>query len=729
MCENSFIFKDYNRTILAKYIGNEECVTIPEGVSVIGEAAFTSCYNLKEVNFPNTLTEIKKLAFYNCVNLNIEFQNLLNTNVAIADDAFLACPNIKYLKDRYILTQRTIQEIEDNTLKVFYVKDYQRGYRWTKNEIEELLNDINETNGKYCVQPLIVKECKPEGCSRCIDCCGIHEGLLDTPTVAYELIDGQQRLTTLLLILKECSEKLCNEKTVSYSIYYELLRKIDDHYIGKAQEIIKEWINNSLTDDDKIKNFVYKIRQNLFFIWYEMKTDNIAVETEFRNINDGQTPLTNAELFKALLLNPENASVYEDGHKEDIHAKLFEMAFQWDEMEQNLRNDGFWFFISNTACEERTHLDYLFELFAVRLEEKNARQGSHGQPKAVFDAFKNKIEKLDKSRDRYSFLAVKAYVEYLDSLNNKNRFESVKQVWQEIVEQYNRLYSWFTDLELYHTVGYLIATEKAKNGNSIVPEIVVELFNKHYNSNLTDIKDFAKIKIFDYLENQVKDNGRNITILSPNYYERNKKDIRDFLLFVNVWSTYSAHEKFPFSRFKNTKDKNTKKIINWDIEHISARNLKVDISPEELNKIKDWWQKEDDNLCKAERKWDEREWKDFAKRVNDDEPDNSISNLVLLDSNTNRSYGDALFFGKRKEIIERDRKSAYIPICTKNVFLKYYTSDPDFSTAWTEKDKKGYLWNILICVKDGIFGCSPLPATVEAKYNELRNSYMTKEDE
>jgi uncharacterized protein with ParB-like and HNH nuclease domain len=62
----------------------------------------------------------------------------------------------------------------------FRVPRYQRGYRWGKLEVERLLNDIWESNGKpYSLQPIVVKR--------------------DGET-AFELVDGQQRLTTLYLI-------------------------------------------------------------------------------------------------------------------------------------------------------------------------------------------------------------------------------------------------------------------------------------------------------------------------------------------------------------------------------------------------------------------------------------------------------------------------------------------------------------------------------------------------
>ena len=71
-----------------------------------------------------------------------------------------------------------------------------------------------------------------------------------------------------------------------------------------------------------------------------------------------------------------------------------------------------------------------------------------------------------------------------------------------------------------------------------------------------------------------------------------------------------------------------------------------------------------------------------------------MSNLVLLDSGTNRSYKNAVFPAKRKTIIEKEKDGTFIPICTKNVFLKYYTQDVIQMTFWDEKDRKAYFDNI-----------------------------------
>jgi hypothetical protein len=70
---------------------------------------------------------------------------------------------------------------------------------------------------------------------------------------------------------------------------------------------------------------------------------------------------------------------------------------------------------------------------------------------------------------------------------------------------------------------------------------------------------------------------------------------------------------------------------------------------------------------------------------------NNISNLVLLDSGTNRAYKNAFFPIKRAIILEKMKNGSFVPIGTQNVFLKAYSKRFDNIMYWTEKDAEGYL--------------------------------------
>ena len=99
----------------------------------------------------------------------------------------------------------------------FFIPSYQRGYRWTEHQVRDLLNDIDSFKSSdeewYCLQPLVVKK-REEG--------------------GWEVIDGQQRLTTIFLIIHYFNEmwigkQKISEPKISYqtrSGSYDFLKKM-----------------------------------------------------------------------------------------------------------------------------------------------------------------------------------------------------------------------------------------------------------------------------------------------------------------------------------------------------------------------------------------------------------------------------------------------------------------------------------------------------------------------
>ncbi|HPT72418.1 MAG TPA: hypothetical protein PLE74_09080 [Candidatus Cloacimonadota bacterium] len=98
------------------------------------------------------------------------------------------------------------------------------------------------------------------------------------------------------------------------------------------------------------------------------------------------------------------------------------------------------------------------------------------------------------------------------------------------------------------------------------------------------------------------------------------------------------------------------------------------------------------------------------KKLRDNEKD-MLWNFTLLDASTNRSYGNAIFPAKRRVIIGKDKGKkiivganfeinetegaiAFIPPCTKNVFLKYYNPMTNNIREWDKEDAEAYMTNI-----------------------------------
>lgn len=87
----------------------------------------------------------------------------------------------------------------------FYIPNYQRGYRWTKQQVKDLLNDINEFNDKngfYCLQPLVVKQREKNVFKKIKEEAKDLNDVYDYLKGTWEVIDGQQRLTTIFILMR-----------------------------------------------------------------------------------------------------------------------------------------------------------------------------------------------------------------------------------------------------------------------------------------------------------------------------------------------------------------------------------------------------------------------------------------------------------------------------------------------------------------------------------------------
>jgi hypothetical protein len=70
-------------------------VIIPEGVTSIGESAFSYCTALTSVTIPDSVTSISKYAFYNCTAL--EGVTIPEGVISIGERAFYECGGITKL--------------------------------------------------------------------------------------------------------------------------------------------------------------------------------------------------------------------------------------------------------------------------------------------------------------------------------------------------------------------------------------------------------------------------------------------------------------------------------------------------------------------------------------------------------------------------------------------------------------------------------------------------------
>lgn len=557
----------------------------------------------------------------------------------------------------------------------FFIPAYQRGYRWTSRQVTELLDDVaafterpQPVQGEfYCLQPVVVTKRGGE----------------------WELIDGQQRLTTIFLILSFFNNRLvAEERKALFALNYETrensagyLRSLDEKlhndnidffHIWQAYQAIREWFKPRINRLNYIEAaFLNEIK----VIWYEVD-HNVEPISVFTRLNVGKIPLTNSELVKALFLRGGN---FDSEGPRAKQLQQLRIAQDWDEIERRLQEEAFWYFLANRQ-QEANRIDLVLGLRAEELPQVANRWD---------------VNSL--------FLVFNAHL--------STRQDAVANEWDAVKRMFLLLDEWFRDRFLYHVVGFLLSQEVkvgqirdlARNAGSKTAfraALKGEVFKQTFGMART----FSdKAGLAQFIEGRIAELD----------YESHRGSIRRLLLLFNIASLLELGDSgpwFPFDYFK--KDQ-------WDLEHI--RSVKSNM-PQRVDNQKAWLDQaieyfSEPELAAVGRVSSTAE-QDLAGRlralrVNDSfdpaafeavfnevidrydpgsdvEVDNSVGNLTLLDAGTNRSYGNAMFPLKRRKLIALDKAGRFVPPCTKNVFLKYYSTKIDEMLVWSRLDAKDH---------------------------------------
>lgn len=594
---------------------------------------------------------------------------------------------------------------------VFSIGNYQRGYKWEKKEILELLNDINDYNGEgfYCLQPLIIF---PVGDDKKKVVCDqqLHNDF-EVHRV-NEIIDGQQRTTTLYIIWqflknkKNVTHELCfqvdyatrkksgdflltalidflqnftfelsdeqitaekyddySELNILWDRYVEQFPEYDNvdiyHFFVVAATMIK-WFEVFGRENGDVNNFVEKLTDSVKVIWYELSKNDRNNQKEeiikvFQNNNKNKIKLTNSELIKALFI----LQIKQKHNKEIAEFEINKFAMEWDMIENQLQDKSFWYFVCKNKEDyhEGTHIDLIFDLLQLRT----------------------------KSDDFYS------YRKYEKQFNNGEDLD-----WQEVLELYYKLVDWYNDKEFYHYIGFLINT-----GVSSLQKIREKSHQKK-NAFLDDLKEMIKKEF-----KKSKDDKLIYHLENLDYEDKNS--VKNVLLLFNVLYYCNNHSdhKFPFELYVEEQ---------WSIEHINPQNPR---ELDDLESYKNWFfEKIEDDTEENNKKLKTELTVIFAdpnfdrtkKNMRLEEIENEltkfskthkIENLALLDRNTNSSLGNNLFNKKREKIllfdvigkasVNGEMLPVFIPQETKNVFSKIYSETESLKeNRWSKKDGERY---------------------------------------
>ena len=559
-----------------------------------------------------------------------------------------------------MIEQKSVRDIIDKKIN-FNVPAYQRGYRWDKINVTDLLDDLLEfmqdgSSGKfYCLQPLVVKKI------------GANQ---------YNVIDGQQRLTTIFIILKYLEKLLEDENDIKeiYTINYETRegsqeflkniakpqedsnKNIDYFYMYQAYKAVENWFEEKIKEKKTTKRKMLEIFTNsedekhIEFIWYEVENSENDEVKIFARLNSGKIPLTNAELIKSLFLNTRNFP--KECSKNEISVRQIEISKEWDEIEYALQDDEFFKFL--TKNDYPTRIELLFEILSGVKSTESDRY-------AIYRYFAEKAKEKD----------------------------GLSHIWTDIKKIFLTFKFWFKDSEYYHLVGFLVASGISN---------IMTLYNEFESGAWLKTKSETKTKsgFKDSLKEKIKIDTANIGELN---YIDNRKELENILLLFNIATIINSkgsYTRFSFNEYNGKK---------WSLEHIHAQNDKglkdKKVQDEWLENSKKYIYESDlqekiDIFIKGNENnhFDELQM-EILNKFGDVVNMHGIENLALLAAENNSSLCNGPFIEKRKKIIEMDKNGEFIPICTKNVFLKYYTKNLSNVYFWSKQDQEDYKGSII----------------------------------
>ena len=579
--------------------------------------------------------------------------------------------------------------LEEHKVSNYYIGPYQRGYKWKSKTIHDqvsvLLTDLydaylknnNKQSSEYYLQYITVKKTNQNG------------------KEVFEVIDGQQRLTTLTLLFN-ILEKYFETETIAkasgkYLLQYARYEGHDTNIFDNIHQLLDDTNTNIDTTEQQDKYYLYgaaKTIQSFFKILKEEEENDFtpfvdfvknnvklilnkedeftSAEEVFSSLNANKVPLTNAYLIKGLLLTKASRlSIYngQKKHFKEIMDERSMMAKIWDEMHNWFSQPDVskYFFGSENAGMDA----------ALTLVQHNEKDTSH----SVIQLFRESLEKSNKKFEN-QYEIFNQFHENIVSANDAFDYLT------KIKHLYKRLRNWYEDSNWYNLIGYYLHT----NG-----KIKTVIDTKH--SKLSE-------KLNENLVNQitykVKENKISVEKdISALRYDNdpNKIIINKMLLALSVFPEgidRSKEHTYRFDFYNYSKE-------GWSLEHIFPQNPGTESI--DFYEDKEWLVqqciKNDKNDIVDKIKNDEPITGDDLSFIYNSFPDvHILGNMALLSSSINSSLSNGLFNTKRKILLKKLNGGSFVPKHTIDVFAKMLEAKRDKDNKPIEFEKDIMVWSV-----------------------------------
>lgn len=569
----------------------------------------------------------------------------------------------------------------------YYIGPYQRSYKWSSltryGQVPQMLYDIysamcQDPGKEYYLQYITIK--------------------WDSMKEWYEVIDGQQRLTTLSLIIyllyaeDHNFENIAKDK-VEYSRHdnSNLFDRVvelannesteesdnaipnqDTYYLVKAARCIKRFLT-LCKNDNKLEAFEKYLKEKVMLITNE-ESSFVSAEEVFMNLNDNRVPLTSSYLIKGLLLTlaARHDDKREYNYKEIIDQRVI-MGRQWDEISSwiSKKEVAHYFFKQDDGG-----LDNFLNLVLKGIESKN-EAGEKASVDEVLKKFLDTLEKVPKQNDV-------GELELFNKFNDvvKTPADAIKTL-KLIKHYYRRLRGIYENNKLYNLMGYALFCESVDGYKRFDLSNVFNVSDVQLEQNLKHI-------ILTAIPDLSNDDIRELCNYSSSNYR-----LQNLLLSFCVFPD-GEDDKYQFDFVAYNRE-------HWSFEHISPQNPKNTVRIDKvaqsnvIEKIKNSSIKENKKKELIEKiRNDESIESESVSLLYDPDIDlDNMGNMALLSGRANSSLKNNPYIAKRSILFDMRNKGQFIPRHTIDIFNKVYhnESDPQFNfdlTKWDQRDVEAH---------------------------------------
>lgn len=585
---------------------------------------------------------------------------------------------------------RSVSEIfNDSQLKQIYynIPDYQRGYEWGENNVRLLLEDLKKFLDKIYISD--TDKFLDDKLFYCLQ----HITIISKDNGEYyNVVDGQQRFTTIAIILayfgkadllkgklkyssrEDTGEFLNNEiftrKYWEQNDKEEDVKHKDEFYIRAAANMVQTWDKEQTWNSNQRKRYI-EILLNRTKLIVNVVSGN--EEMIFANINGAKAELDGADLLRAVQITHSSKEKYEITHSDnsnEVNEYRVKMGMLLDEI--------------NNWCGQKDVRTFLGRFLK---DDSFDKSGFNEKLYPINYLYRMMYEMHPDNNMPFEF----RFFEYGLDIKGNGVGDDNWEMYIELKRIYGFVRDWYESDEIYHYLSYLFSNfkskvnfvaiyktwENSKGKLSFITELKKEISKyilEIYSSDGENNEEPAKEKLKNDLAN-----------LSFSWYH-NKESLVKILILLDVIYSCKSKYRLPINYFvskgediehigcqtPNEEDLNNRE--KW-LEYIKKLNdYKFDI---DKGRLDEWWEK----LLKEQEVID-----DVTSNIIDELNSyglNSIGNLVLLHSSQNRSYRNASFNTKKSIIIEDYYNNKY---SIRPYTLKAFSSN--HTSMWTLEDIK-----------------------------------------